>query len=75
MKNKDLEKSIKMYDVIEKYFNIHGYAPSVRNIGAMLGISSTSTVHRRLNKLEELGWISKDKNITRSITLNSITWK
>lgn len=47
----------------------HGVVPSVREIGARLGIKSTSTVHRSLKSLAEKGYILRDDRLGRSIRL------
>lgn len=47
-----------------------GYAPTVREICAELGIKSTSTVHRSVSKLVEAGLIEKQgSNLNRSMKL------
>ena len=51
------EKSILRY--IEKQIMNVGYAPSVREIGKSVGLSSTATVHGYLTKLEEKGYVKK----------------
>lgn len=49
-------------DCVHKY----GYPPSVREICQSVGLSSTSTVHGYLHRLEELGFIRRDpaKNLS-----------
>jgi repressor LexA len=49
----------------------HGYPPSIREIGAAAGISSTSVVSYNLKRLEEKGLISRDEEISRGITLTA----
>ena len=49
------EKSILRY--IEKQIMTVGYAPSVREIGKAVGLSSTATVHGYLQRLEDKGYI------------------
>lgn len=44
-----------------------GYPPTVREIGAALGIRSTSTVHKALLSLEKQGFIRKDPSKRRAI--------
>lgn len=39
--------------------NAYGYPPTVREIGAALGLSSPGTVQRHLDKLEALGLIER----------------
>ena len=43
--------------------------PSVREIGAAMGLKSPSTVHFHLKGLEEAGMIVKAEGKTRAITL------
>jgi repressor LexA len=47
----------------------HGYPPTVREIGAAAGISSTSVVDYNLNILEKAGIIKRDREISRGIDL------
>jgi len=43
-----------------------GYPPSVREIGAAVGLQSSSTVHGHLRRLEELGYIRRDPSKPRA---------
>lgn len=53
-----------------------GYPPSVREIGEAVGLSSSSTVHSHLNKLEDLGFIRRDPTKPRAIEiLDSEPWR
>ena len=61
------EKAIVKY--IEKQINLNGYAPSVREIGKAVGLSSTATVHGYLAKLEEKGYIKKEQQKGRTLKL------
>lgn len=46
-----------------------GYPPSVREIGEAVGLSSSSTVHGHLGKLEDKGYIRRDPTKPRAIEL------
>lgn len=46
-----------------------GYPPSVREIGEAVGLSSSSTVHAHLEKLEEMGYIRRDPTKPRAIEI------
>ncbi|MFD0897387.1 transcriptional repressor LexA [Loigolactobacillus binensis] len=46
-----------------------GYPPTVREIGAAVSLSSTSTVHGHLSRLEKKGWLEKDPTKPRAIEL------
>lgn len=54
---------------IEKQVKEVGYAPSVREIGKAVGLSSTATVHAYLAKLEEKGYIKKETQKGRTLRL------
>lgn len=70
MKNNDLTKKEKLvFDYLVKVINENGYAPSVRDIGADLGIKSTSSVHLYLHNLEAKGFIEQDAGKKRTIRL------
>lgn len=60
----------KILSFLKTYIDIHGYAPSLRNICAELGINSTSMIHSSLKRLEKAGIIKRDKNVTRGIIIN-----
>ena len=45
---------------IVSYIEKHGYAPTVREIGEMTGLKSTSTVQRHLEILRKEGKIESD---------------
>ncbi len=47
----------------------NGFSPSIRDIGESIGVKSTSLVDYYLNQLEELGFIKREKHISRSICL------
>lgn len=56
-------------DFIKHSVRTRGYPPSVREIGKAVGLSSTSTVHGHLAKLEEKGYIRRDATKPRTIEL------
>lgn len=58
-------KQQKIYDYIQTFSAEHGYPPSVREIGAAVGLKSPSTVHFHLKGLEEAGVIIKAEGKTR----------
>ena len=62
-------KQQKIYDYILDFTAEHGYPPSVREIGAAVGLKSPSTVHFHLKGLEEAGVIVKAEGKTRAISL------
>ncbi len=54
-------------DFIEKHIERSGYPPTVREIGEAVGLSSPSTVHAHLRRLEDAGFIRRDGTLTRAI--------
>lgn len=70
MKKNDLTKKEKLvFDYLVNSINENGYAPSVRDIGASLGIKSTSSVHLYLHNLCAKGFIEQDANKKRTIRI------
>ncbi len=58
-----------VYDFICASAAEPGYPPSVREIGAGVGLSSPSTVHSHLNRLEKAGYIRRDPKKPRTIEI------
>lgn len=61
------KRQLAIYDFIRSYTDEHGYPPSVREIGAAVGLASPSTVHMHLKVLEEQGLIRRDSKKPRTI--------
>ena len=62
--------SLKQEDIINfitDFLRDKGYPPSIRDIAAGCGISSTSVVAYNLNKLEQAGYIRRHSDISRGI--------
>lgn len=66
-KGKLSKRQQSIYDYICSYTRDHGYPPSVREIGAAVGLASPSTVHMHLKSLEEKGYIHRDSKKPRTI--------
>ena len=49
------DRQVAILDCIREYRAQHGYSPSIREIGDAVGLTSTSSVHHQLRKLEDLG--------------------
>ncbi len=54
---------------IQSVIEERGYAPSVREIGEAVGLSSTSTVHGHLKRLEKKGLLRRDAMKPRAMGL------
>ena len=57
----------RILDYIEKYIEVNGYSPSVREIGQAVDLKSTSTVHGHLNRLEKKGLLHREAMKPRTI--------
>ena len=58
-----------IYDFVVAYARKHGYPPTVREIGAEVGLASPSTVHVHLAKLEQAGYLRRDPTKPRALEL------
>ncbi|MFM1515698.1 transcriptional repressor LexA [Helcococcus ovis] len=63
------DRQIKVLNFLIEYISINQFPPSVREIQAKVGIKSTSTVNSDLNKLNNLGYIKKNNQMSRSIEI------
>lgn len=64
------ETQKKIYEYLLERSQRTAVPPSVREIGAAVGLKSTSSVQANLNALEEAGYITRDPMLKRSIRLN-----
>ncbi len=67
MKKELSEKQKLILDFVQSEIQSNGYPPTVREICKAVGLSSTSTVHAHLAKLEKLGYIQKDSLKPRAL--------
>lgn len=63
------ERHKKILEVLENYQENIGYPPSIREIGREADISSTSVVNYYLDQLEEMGYIERDRKVSRGMRL------
>src|SRR3989344_3551834 len=56
-------------EFISQYTQRNGYAPTLREIGDALGMSSVATVHEHLDHLRKKGFIKKLDGAARGIEL------
>lgn len=54
-------------NAINEYIQKEKISPTVRELCGILGLSSTSTVHEYLSRIEEKGYITRKKESPRSI--------
>lgn len=67
-KNEDMKQNILNY--IVEHTEEYGYPPSVREICVKVGLSSPSTVHGYLARMEREGLIERDSTKTRAIRIS-----
>ena len=63
------DRQKKILEVLETFQEENGYPPSIREICAEADISSTSVVNYYLEQLEEMGYIERDRRISRGVRL------
>ncbi|WP_087066509.1 transcriptional repressor LexA [Intestinibacillus massiliensis] len=62
-------KQQKILEYIAEFTAQNGYPPSVREIGAEVGLRSPSTVHAHLKTLRDLGYLEKGDHKTRALSI------
>lgn len=67
------EKQLNVLRYVDAYVQEHGYAPSVREIAAALHLSSPSTAHYHLKKLEAAGYLNIGSNRPRALAVQEHT--
>ena len=63
------ERQKNILSFLEEFTRENEYPPTIREIGAAVGISSTSVVNYNLNVLENKGHIARDKTVSRGLRL------
>lgn len=66
MQNRQLDALV----FITSFTKERGYPPSVRELGKEIGVSSSSTVFKFLNKCVEDGYVEIDAKIARSMRVS-----
>ncbi len=62
-------KQQKIVDFLRRFIREKNYPPSIRDIQEECGISSTSVVDYNLKALERMGYIHRDREVSRAIEL------
>lgn len=65
------ERQAQILDVISRHIADSGYPPTVREIGLAVGLTSPSTVHAHLSRLEEGGYIKRDPTKPRAMWVSA----
>ncbi len=63
------ERQKKILEVLQRFQDQNGYPPSIREICDDTGITSTSVVNYYLDQLKEMGYIERDRRISRGVRL------
>jgi repressor LexA len=63
------DRQVAVLSAIRDYYREHGYAPSLRDIGALSGLDSPSSVRYQLGELERMGWIRRHPGRSRAIVV------
>ena len=63
------ERQQNILSFLEAFTEENEYPPTIREIGAAVGISSTSVVNYNLNILQKRGHIARDKTVSRGLRL------
>lgn len=61
------DKHIKVLQVLESYTDKNGYPPTIREICDRASLSSTSVANYYLERLEEKGYIERDRGVSRGL--------
>src|SRR4051794_1158228 len=67
--NQLTERQRQILEYIEEAMQERGYPPSVREIGAAVGLASPSTVHSHLLTLQRLGYLRRDATKPRAMEM------
>lgn len=63
------DREYEIYYAIKNYIIKRGYPPTVREIGQLVGMKSTSTVHRYLVSIKNQRYIAFEPNQPRTLRL------
>lgn len=63
------EREKQVLRALVSWLDEHGYPPSIRELGDAVGLASTRSIFDYLNKLEELGYIRRQRDRSRAIEI------
>ena len=64
-------KQLNVLEYIYQTVQTQGYPPTVREIGKAIGLSSTSTVHGHIDRLQKNGYLEKDPTKPRALEITA----
>ncbi|WP_327328773.1 hypothetical protein OG735_41670 (plasmid) [Streptomyces sp. NBC_01210] len=65
------ERQVQILRALRTWIADHGEGPTIRQIGELVGLSSTGSVAYQLGRLEDQGLISRSGRRWRSVRLSS----
>jgi repressor LexA len=65
--NKLSKRQGEALEFIQRYQAANGYAPSIREVGKGMGLSSSSTVHAIMARLQQKGYLVREGKSPRAI--------
>lgn len=68
----DKERRRNILDFISDFTEVHGYAPTFREVGMGVGLSSSSTVQYQLRVLAAMGRVTWADGVCRSLKVIEI---
>lgn len=71
-----MEMQNRIKQAVVDYIKAHGYAPTVREIGAMVGLSSSASVHKYLTEAIDDGSLETDAmaGTPRALRVSGMRW-
>jgi SOS-response transcriptional repressors (RecA-mediated autopeptidases) len=63
------KKQKNVLHVIENFINERGYSPTVRELGELLKLKSTSTVQGHIDRLINSGYLERMKDCPRALRI------
>ena len=63
------KRQTRILEVIRDYTEEYGYPPTIREIGDLAGVSSTSVVSYNLKVLQAQGLLVRDRDVSRGLRL------
>ena len=61
------EKQLRLLELIEKYWDEFNCGPTVEALAHAMNVSSKSTIHDMLKRLEKNGWVTMQPNRWRTV--------
>ena len=67
MNEPHMTRSDRVLTAIRDFWRVHGYGPSIRDVGLAAGLTSTNGTRYWLHKLRKDGWILWDHRKPRTL--------